>query len=189
MTEHGRPGEIQIADTIERLVTHEFVVEAQAAVVHDTVVGQHDSVVERPAESQAVLAQLIDIAEETEGAGARELALEDAVPELDVTGLIGDHRMLEADLERYQKSIGRRQGNRAVALGHRDGLENFNGGTRGLLLDNAHAFGKEDERRRATVHGRHFAAVELDQQVIDAEAGEGRQEVFDGPAPDGADDA
>ena len=35
------------------------------------------------------------------------------------------------------------------------------------------------ERRRAAVHDRHFVAIELDDDVVDADADQGRQQVFD----------
>src|SRR3546814_7189065 len=63
-------GQIQVAQRVEDLVTHELVFVAQAVVIEDAVMTKHHGILQRPAASKAQRAQMLDLLHETEGAGA-----------------------------------------------------------------------------------------------------------------------
>src|SRR6185437_13743997 len=62
--------ERQIADRVERLVAHELISVAQPFRIEDRVAVDGDRILQRRAEREALLPQRLDVAEETEGAGA-----------------------------------------------------------------------------------------------------------------------
>ena len=64
--------ERQIADDVEDLVADELVLEAQRVVEHAGL-AEHDRVVERAAEGEALLAQRLDFLQEPERARRRDL--------------------------------------------------------------------------------------------------------------------
>ena len=88
--------------------------------------------------------------------------------------------MVGRDLEAHREAVGGRQRGRALAGRYLDGLQHADGLARNRLLDDPGALDQEDERRRAAVHDRHLGPIEIDHDVVDAEARERRHQVFDG---------
>ena len=68
----------------------------------------------------------------------------------------------------------------AVAFVHANGLQDLDEFARLMQLADADAVDGRDEGGRAAVHDRHFAGVDLDVAVVDAQAAQRRQQVLDG---------
>ena len=75
---------------------HEFVFEPQR-VVEDTGFAEHDRVVERAAECEAILAQHFDVFEECEGARRRDFFDKTLFSDPDGARLMTEERMIVAD--------------------------------------------------------------------------------------------
>ena len=74
----------------------------------------------------------------------------------------------------------------AVAVVDADGLQNLDEFARLRQLADADLVDGLDEGRRAAVHDRHFAGVDLDVAVVDAEAAQRGQQMLDGADRDAA---
>lgn len=61
----------------------------------------------------------------------------------------------------------------------RDGLQDLDGGTRGVLLHCSRAFDQEHERRRTAIHDRDFGTVNFDQDVVDFASCQSGHKVLD----------
>src|SRR5512138_1234707 len=71
--EAGDPEQGKVADRVEDLVADELVGSPQAAGVEHALLAENRRVLERPAAGEAVLAQLLDLPGETEGAREGDL--------------------------------------------------------------------------------------------------------------------
>src|SRR5687768_17970871 len=69
------PEQVQVADRIEDLVLDELVLVAQAVLVEDPIVVEHDRVVHRAAQREVALAQHLDVAHEAERADRKSTRL------------------------------------------------------------------------------------------------------------------
>src|SRR5579883_1215534 len=85
-----RAGEVEVAERVEHLVTHELVDVAQALAVQHLIAADHHGIVERAAARQPGGAHLIDLMQEAEGARPADVALE-------ALGIDGDGDVLAAD--------------------------------------------------------------------------------------------
>src|SRR5262249_8482364 len=97
--EDRRAREREVADGVERLVTHELVREAETLGIEAAVLADHERVLERGAQRVTRPPQLADVAQEPEGAGARDLAPEGRGTDLERQRLPADQRMVELDLD------------------------------------------------------------------------------------------
>src|SRR5512145_1341827 len=162
-----RPGEIQIADAIENLMSNELVLVAQAFFVEDAVAAHHDGIVQRAAAREPGGAELLDLVQKPESARARHFGAERCWRQRNVAGLLPDRRAFEIDLEVDRKPRARKELDAALPVVNTDALEDFDAAARRVLLDYARAVDEEQERRRAAVHHRRLGAVDFNDQVVD----------------------
>ena len=180
MPSRGAAGEGQVADRVEDLVTDELVGVAQALGVDHPVLADGDGVLERGAEREAGAPQLLHVAHEAEGAGAGDLAAEDGRRQIDRLALAADHRGGEIDLHvEAEAALVGEQFREGLALGDANGLQNLQVAAARVLGDDADLVDGVDERSRAAVEDRHFGPVDLDQNVVDAEARKSGHQVLD----------
>ena len=101
--------------------------------------------------------------------------------QVDGLALAADHRGREIDLDVEAEAalVGEKLGE-GLALRDADGLENLEVAAGDALQRDADLVDGIDEGSRAAVEDRNFRPVDLDEHVVDAEAGKGRHEVFDG---------
>ena len=161
-------------------MAHELVFEAQALRVHHPVLGEHDGVVERGAESEAARPQALHVGEEAEGARPGDLAAEDVGIDLGGEALAADKRIGEVDLDLDAPALMRQELGEGMA--HLDAhrlLDPDVTPRRRQSLDPG-LVDRVDEGLGAAIHHRHFRAVDLDQAVVDLEGAERRHQVLDG---------
>ena len=65
------------------------------------------------------------------------------------------------------------------AIADRDRLEDLDRSPRLILGERAGTLDQMQKRRRAAIHDRHFWAIELDNRIVDAAAGERRHQMLD----------
>ena len=168
----GYPTSARSADDVQNLVSDELVLEPQGAVEH-TGLAQHDGVVQRPAQGEPPSTQHLDLLQEAKGPGRSDLVDEDVLAHPHRAGLVTQQRVIEADAVGDLELVGRierdalvptRQGDRTHDLEEPAG--------RGQRLDPGLVH-QIHERRSAAVHDRHLGLVQLDDDVVDAQAEEG----------------
>ncbi len=121
----------------------------------------------------------LDVAHESEGPRPRQLFAEVASLEVVDIGLPADDLAVEVDLDLDLPAVVRTKlGDRATRLDP-DRLQHLYVTTPRRLADHADLLDRIDERFRAAVHDRHFVTVDLDLDVVDAEAADGGQQVLD----------
>src|SRR3984957_11028763 len=98
-TDDRRARERQIADRIERLVAHELVGVAEPFRVEDGVAVDGDRILERGAQRIAGPPQSLDVADESEGSGAGDIAPESRRIKIEHPALAADRRRFEVDLD------------------------------------------------------------------------------------------
>src|SRR5512143_377429 len=174
--------QIKVADGVEHLVFDELVVVAQSVLVEHAELVHDDGVVERAAERETLVAQVFDLMHEAERARARDLFRIGGIGEVDADGLAAtvEHGMREGDGEFDLEAVMRDEARPLVAVAHLDRLRDAHVLLRRILLDDAGGLQQEHEGRRGAVHDGNLGAGQIDQQVVDAEAGEGRHQVLDG---------
>ncbi len=175
------PEQVQIADRIENLVLDELVVVAQPVLVEHAVIVEHDRVVLAAAEREVVRAQVLDVFLETEGTRATHFLDKRCGGKVDHAGLLllGKQRMIEIDFETDLEAVERREFDPLVAILDADLLFDLDEFFRRVLLDDTGRLDQKYERSRAAIHNRNLFRAEIDVSVIDAETGNGRQQVFD----------
>ena len=109
----------------------------------------------------------------------RDLVAELAGIHLQRQALAADQRRREVDLDIEMEARVRRQLAPAVAVLDADRLENLDELARLRQLANADLVDRLDEGSGAAVHDRHFAGVDLDVAVVDAQAAQGGQQMLD----------
>src|SRR3954452_6440484 len=173
-------GEREVADGVERLVTDELIREAQTFRVDDGVLPDRDRVVERSAEGEAGLPELFDVADEAEGAGAGDFLAVFGGGEIEDPPLAADDRVVEVDLDiETEAAPAWLQFGEGPAARDADRLQNLQVAAgrpyrrQPVLLDGGHEGG------RAAVEDGKLRAVDLDQDVVDAEPAEGGHQVLD----------
>ena len=155
----------------------EFVLVAKPLRIHHAVVVEHDNAFQGAAAGEAVAVQIFDILEEAEGAGVGD-AGECFRGDFHAEAFPANGRMGKVDgAVHAEPGIGERadilvavtQLQRAADAHHLAG--------RGQLTDAG--FGEQLQKRRSgTVHNRDFTAFDADDQVVDAKAKHGSQQVF-----------
>ena len=93
--------------------------------------------------------------------------------------LVAQHRMVERDAVGDLEVIRRIDRDALVAARQRDRPQHLQVPARRVQPLDAGFLNQVDERRRAAVHDRHFRRVQLDDDVVDAEADERREQVLD----------
>ena len=173
--------QVQVADRVEDLVLHELVFVAQAVLVQDPVIVEHDRVVEVAAERQVLRAHVFQVAHETEGAGAADFAQERRRREVhrgDLRAAL-EHRMVELDFKINFEAVVRVEARPLVAVLDLDALLDAHEALGRVLFLDAGRLQQEHEGTRAAVHDRHFACAQFDDEVVDAEARQRRHQVLD----------
>ena len=110
--------EIQIANTIQDLVTDEFIVEPQPAFIEDFVSADDNCIFKRTAARQAGAAQGFDFVVEAEGPGTCDIRFEISTDTLECTFLSVDCRRVEVDFE-SEAEILPRAGSKRTGFRHR----------------------------------------------------------------------
>ena len=155
----------EIAHDVQDLVAHELVLEPQG--VQDARIADDDGVLERSAERQAALPQPLHFLQEAEGAGRGDVLGEALLGDPLGARLVLEQRMVEADGVADLEVIRRVNRNALVAGRDLHRLQDLQVlARRGELLD-ARFLQQVQERRAAAVHDRHFAVIELDDDVVD----------------------
>src|SRR4029078_5862046 len=90
---------------VEGLVTYEFVGETEALGVDHPILAEDDGIVERGAEAEAARPELLDVAQEPEGAGPRQLLAEAVGGDIDGDRLPADERIGEIDLDLDARTV------------------------------------------------------------------------------------
>ena len=139
--------QIQVADRVEQLVPDEFIGEAQALGVQYAVLVEHHGIVESAAERKAVVAQVLDLVHEAEGARARDFLEVRGLGEIDFHRLRRalDHRMAEIDREGELVPLERLEARPFVAVGHLNPPNDAQEALRRRLLDDAGLLDEQHE--------------------------------------------
>ena len=163
-------------------MAHEFVGVAQAILVEDAELVEHDRVVHRAAQAEVALAHVLEVAHEAEGAGAADFADVGLGGEVDLGPRqgVGDRRVVEAHGEPDPEPVVRGEAGELVAVAHLDRPPDADEALRRVLLGDAGGLQQEHERAGRAVHDRDFGGGQFDVGVVDAEAGERGQQVLDG---------
>ena len=182
----GWPASTHVADRVEDLVLDELVVVAQAFAVQHLVLVDDDRVVHAAAERQAARPHHLDVLGEAEGARAGDLALVLARAHVEDEALAGlaDRRVVELDLEAERVALVRLEARpfRARALAFAD-LDRASGRAGSASAPSCSAMPalcsrKTNDAAEPSRIGT-SSAVMSTTQVVEAEAGAGRQQVLD----------
>ena len=103
----------------------------------------------------------------------------DLLVEIERLLLMPQQRMIEADRVADLEAIGRIDRDALVAVLHLDRPQDLDRLARRAEFLHAGVLNQVDPRRRAAVHDRHFGVIELDDDVVDAEAAQRRQQMLD----------
>ena len=175
-----RTGKVKVAHAVENLVPDELVLIAQALFVKNLVAADHHRVIEAATTCQTHFAQLIDLFGKAEGPRARDFALECAVHQSDALVLFSDCVAVEIDLEADRETITGGERCLPSVIGYRNALEDLNDAAGLVLCHDTRTFDEEHEGCRAAIHDRHFRAVNLDIDIVDAATGERGEQMFNG---------
>ena len=159
-------------------MAHALVLEAQRR--EGTLVAEDQGVVERAAARQPAAAQGLDLAQEAEGAGRRDLAREDLGRQAEAGRLLAQGRVVEADAVAQPQLGGRRDAHPLVVPAHLDRADDLEEAARHRQGPQAGLEHEVDEGRGAAVQDRHLGPVELDAGVVHPQRIECRQQVLDG---------
>ena len=177
----GHADQSEVADQVEDLVPHELVGPAEAVAVEHAALVHHHGVVEIAAAGETVAPQGLYLVEEAEGARPTDLALEALSAQresLECLATDGGMGVVDgvADPERATGI----DADRPLAIANLDGLADAHPPALGSLVEDAGGADQEDEGCRTPVHHRDLGPVDLDAHVVDAQAVEGGEQVFDG---------
>ena len=152
----------------------------QAALVQDGAVIDDDGIVKRPAKREAGILHRGDVAHHAEGACRREIADEASIAVAVVEPLAPDCRIGEIDFGVDLEAVAGFDLRPAASMldRHRRG-DDKNAAPCGKL-DDSGAVDGFDNRKAAAVKNGGFAAVDVDDGVIDAKTGKGRHDMFNG---------
>ncbi len=178
----GGAGQGEVADRVQQLVAHELVRHAQAAGVQHAGLVHHHRIVEAAAEGEAGCLQLRDFAGQREGAGARQFGAEHGRGEPQGQAPAGrspQPRTRSTSPCRGRSGDGRSSANPSPSLTRTVRRISISGGG-GVLRHDAGAVDQEHQAGRGAVQDRGFRAVDRDDRVGDAAAGERRHHMLDG---------
>src|SRR5687767_4176706 len=97
--------DLQVAQKVEDLVTHQLGREAEVVLVQDLIVTDDDRIAQVAAANQPRRLELLDLVEEPESAGWGDFPFEDLGSDLERFELMSHERMVEVDGERYLQPI------------------------------------------------------------------------------------
>ena len=133
-----------------------------------------------PPERQTALPQHLDFLQESERPRRRDLFDETLFGNPHRPRLVPEERMVEADAVGDLEVIRRIERDPLVALRERNRTQHLQIPARRLQAFHARLVHQIHERRGAAVHDRHFRAVQFHDDVVDAQGGQGREQVLDG---------
>src|SRR5262245_5785874 len=142
--------------------------------------GDDDGILQRGAAGEPGGPERVDLVQEAEGAGPAQLVLEGAVDQIDLAALPGDGAGAVIDLEIDGEALGWAERGAAPPGGKGHGAQDLDEAARGVELDHPGTFDQEDEGPGAAVHDRQLGPMDLDHQIVDAAAGQGRHDMLDG---------
>src|ERR1700679_4143601 len=120
----GGARERQIADPVERLVAHELIGVAEPFRVEDGVAIDGDRILERGAERIAGPPQSLNVADESEGSGAGNIASERRRIQIEHPALAANRRRFEVDLDvETEAAFGGREFGETALMIHADRLD------------------------------------------------------------------
>ncbi len=171
--------EREVPEQVEDLVAHELVGEAQRRLVHDAGGTDDDGIVHRAAFDQALLAQPLDILPEDEGARGGDLVLEGLRVDVEGGVLGAQHRLVVLDREADAKAVVGQGEQLDIVLDQADRLLDLEVAYRRALAHDSGLLDAGDVVRAAAVGRlRGLVAVQFDDDVVEAEAGQGGQHVL-----------
>ena len=171
-------GEREIADEVEHLVANEFVGKAQASVLH-AVAAEDDSVFRRGAADESHVAQHALVFAEAEGARGGDLRAVGIGREIDREILAMDGRG-EVDLVGDAVAVAGIDADELVVLTNFDLAQDAEVFAAAPLDLDANALEGFDIRKRAAVENGELEVVELDDDVVDADADAGGEQMLGG---------
>src|SRR5690554_1811407 len=157
----------EVTDGIQHLMTDELHRAAQAFPIEDVVVTDGNRVVQRCAERQAGLPELLYVAHETKCPRDGQLVAKNARIDIEGQSLATNDGSVELDLDVQVESGMRAQLTDALAFLDADRPQNLDVLAGLRQLTDADLIDRLNERRGAAVHDRHFLAVDLDVAVVD----------------------
>src|SRR5690606_3853047 len=177
--------QIEIANGVEDLMPDELIAIAQPVLVQYAVVVDDHGVVQAAAQRQLLALHPLDITQKPERAGATDLLNKGGGGKVDLGVLIQglEQRMVEIDGEGYLEAVIRLEATPLVAFLHPDRLFDADEALERVLLFDAGGTDQKHERPGAAVHDRHFGRADVDVAVVDAEAGQGREQMLYGRYP------
>src|SRR5690606_31416007 len=178
--------QVEITDGVKNLVFDELVFKPQAIGIKNAVFVHDDGIVQTAAAGQPDGTQGLDFTGEPEGSGARNGLDVGVLLEIDLgeirRGING--RVLEIDGKGQGKAIVGLEtgplGILAFTFAHFDGLEHAQELLRCSLFLQPGAAQQIHEGTGASVHDGHFFGGKVDMQIVDAQAGKGGHQVFNG---------
>ena len=181
-TQNSQAKQVQVADGIEHLVTHEFIFETQAVFVHHALVVDHDGVVHAAAQREVVGAQVLDVTQETEGTGPADFIDEGCRGKVHAgpAMLIAKRRVIEVDSEGDLEAVVGVEGGDLVAIPDLDATLDAGETLGRFLFHDSGGLNQKHERPGAAVHDRNLGGTDIDHGVVDAKARESRHDVLDG---------
>jgi hypothetical protein len=176
MAEDVMAGKGEIADEVEDLVAGELVAEAEGAILHAGA-GEDDNTGFRSAADKAHVAELLFVFAEAERAGGGDFRLISAGSQIDHEALAADGRG-EVDAVRDGVAVAGVNADEFSAFTDFDGFEDAKIFAAAALRFAANVADGLNEGKRAAVENGKLEVVELDDDVIDAHAEQGREQVL-----------
>mmetsp|Transcript_18269 Transcript_18269/g.28992 ORF Transcript_18269/g.28992 Transcript_18269/m.28992 type:complete len:319 (+) Transcript_18269:2111-3067(+) len=174
-------GQGQITQRVQHLVADGFVCMAQAARARHVIAVKDNRVHPRRAtKGQAIGLHLLDIAFAAECPAVAQLAGKAAIGHVQRFGLTPDGRVGKIDVKVDPHDVGGRDRRPRIPMGHRHGLEHFKSAHRRGKRAQASGHDTAYKRRSGPIEDRHFGAINFDQRIVNATAGQRRHHVFYG---------
>ena len=180
MAEQRASDQGEVADDIEDLVTDEFVRKTERLFAQHGVVADDNGIFEAAAADEAFLHERLDVFVVDEGAGGGDVVFVNLRGdfEAEVLRVVAVRTSLGAgDAE---LGVGQDDQNGAVLGLDGDGFADLAVAARGILFDDTGFFDQRDVGGAAAVADGWLVGVHLDERVVNPEAGEGGENVFDG---------
>ncbi len=154
-------------------MAHKFVSAAKTFGIENIFAIQNDSVIQRSAPGQAHGLELFNIAGKSECAGKRQMLDEGARSQTKGIGLFADGGVVEIDTDPKVHGValatGGRQACILVAIANLDRLEHANATARARLTRQARLEQQTAVKRRRSIHDGNFRAVDLNDQIVQAD--------------------
>ena len=181
----GASDQGEVTDDIEHLVTHELLGIPEGFGGQDSVVADDDGIFEAAALDEAVFDEELDFLVEAEGPGMAEFLFPGSWGHLGGKMLGEPSTAIRAGARDAEAVVGK-GGDDSIAEGQLDGGGQLVGFALLGLGDDAGVANDLGELPGAAVRDGGLVGVEFDDGVVDAGAGEGGEDVFDGVDFDGA---